>query len=144
MNERLHYAEAATALLGGHVDLSFGNVQEQIGQIEAKKIRPLATMTETRLPFLPNVPTMREEGINTVYTQFRGFWAAPDFPAAALKYWEEVFEKLAKSPAFKEYLKANQSVESFRKHDDFKNYLVKYAEELQKDINTLEIYKEKK
>ena len=70
--------EAATALLGGHVDLSFGNVQEQIGQIEAKKIRPLATMTDTRLPFLPNVPTMREEGINAVYTQFRGFWAAPD------------------------------------------------------------------
>ncbi len=136
--------EAATALLGGHVDISFGNVQEQIGQIEAKKIRPLATMTETRLPFLPNVPTMKEEGINTVYTQFRGFWAPPGFPMSAVTYWEEVFEKLTKSAAFKEYLRMNQSVESFRKHEDFKNYLMKYAEELQKDIDTLEIYKEKK
>ena len=136
--------EAATALLGGHVDLSFGNVQEQIGQIEAKKIRPLATMTDTRLPFLPNVPTMKEEGINAVYTQFRGFWAAPDFPASALKYWEDVFEKLSKTAAFKEYLRSNQSIESFRKHEEFKKYLVKYVAELQKDINTLEIYKEKK
>ena len=43
--------EAAAALLGGHVDLSFGNVQEQMGQIEAKKVRALATMTERTDPF---------------------------------------------------------------------------------------------
>lgn len=136
--------EAAAALLGGHVDLSFGNVQEQMGQIEAKKVRALATMTETRLPFLPTVPSMKEEGINAVYTQFRGFWSGPGFPDYAIKYWEDTFEKLMKVQAFKEYLKSNQAVESFRKHEAFKQYLVKYAEVLQKDIDTLEIYKEKK
>jgi len=136
--------EAATALLGGHVDVTFGNIQEQMGQIEAKKVRPLATMTEKRIPFLPDVPTMREEGIDAVYTQFRGFWAAPEFPASAVKYWEDTFEKLMKSQAFKDYLTSNQAVESFRKHDEFKKYLVKYIEVLQKDLDTLEIYKEKK
>jgi putative tricarboxylic transport membrane protein len=136
--------EAAAALLGGHVDLSFGNVQEQIGQIEAKKIRPLAVMTEKRLPFMPDVPTMKEEGYDAVYTQFRGFWAAPGFPEYAVKYWEDVFERLMKVQAFKDYLKSNQAVESFRKHDEFKKYLVGYAEVLQKDVDTLEIYRDKK
>jgi putative tricarboxylic transport membrane protein len=87
---------------------------------------------------------MKEEGINAVYTQYRGFWAAPGFPDYAVKYWEDTFEKLMKLPAFKEYLKSNQAEESFRKHEEFKKYLVKYAEVLQKDIDTLEIYKEKK
>lgn len=136
--------EAATALLGGHVDLSFGNVQEQMGQIEGKKVRALATMTDKRIPFLPDVPTMREEGIDAVYTQYRGFWAAPGFPDYAVKFWEDAFEKLMKSQGFKDYLKSNQAVESFRKHEEFKKYLVKYVEVLQKDIATLEIYKEKK
>ena len=136
--------EAATALLGGHVDLSFGNVQEQMGQIEGKKVRALATMTDKRIPFLPDVPTMREEGIDAVYTQYRGFWAAPGFPDYAVKFWEDAFEKLMKSQGFKDYLKSNQAVESFRKHEEFKTYLVKYVEVLQKDIANLEIYKEKK
>ena len=136
--------EAATALLGGHVDLSFGNVQEQVGQIEAKKIMPLATMTEKRIPYLPNVPTMREEGINAVYDQFRGFWSGPGFPDYAVKYWEDTFEKLMKNQAFKDSLKSSQAVESFRKHEEFKKYLTKYVEELSKDVKELEVYQEKK
>jgi putative tricarboxylic transport membrane protein len=136
--------EAAVALLGGHVDLSFGNVAEQMGQIEAKKIRPLATMTEKRIPFLPDAPTMKEEGINAVYDQFRGFWSGPGFPDYAVKYWEDVFEKLMKNQAFKDSLKLTQAVESFRKHQEFKQYLTKYVEELSKDVKALEVYQEKK
>jgi putative tricarboxylic transport membrane protein len=136
--------EAATALLGGHVDVSFGTLAEQMGQIEAKKIKPLATMGDKRIPFLPNVPTMKEEGINTGYDQFRGFWAAQGFPDYAIKYWEDALEKLMKSQAFKDYLKSTQAVESFRKHEEFKKYLTKYAEELSKDVSALEVYQEKK
>ncbi len=136
--------EAATALLGGHVDLSFGNIQEQMGQIEAKKIMALATMSEKRIPFLPDIPTMKEEGINATFMQFRGFWAPQDWPAYAVKYWEDTFEKLMKSPTFKNYLKTNLAVESFRKHEEFKKYITKYAEELQNDVKALEVYQEKK
>lgn len=136
--------DAAIALLGGHVDLSFGTLAEQMGQIEAKKIKGLAAMGEKRIPFLADVPTMKEEGINAVFSQFRGFWAAPDFPDYAVKYWEETFEKLLKSPTFKAYLQSNQAVESFRKHEEFKNYLTKYSEELMQDVKALEAYQEKK
>lgn len=136
--------EVATALLGGHVDLSVGNVQEQMGMIEAKKVRSLATVTEDRIPFLPDVPTLREQGINTSYTQFRGFWAGPGFPDYAVKYWEGVFEKLMKVQGFRDYLKSIQTVESFLKHEEFKSYIANYVEGLKKDLETLEMYKAKK
>ncbi len=136
--------EAATALLGGHVDLSFGTLAEQMGQIEAKKIKPLAVMGEKRIPFLPNVPTMKEEGINASYTQFRGFWAAQGFPDSAITYWENALEKLSKASSFKDYLKNNQLDEVFLKHEAFKKYLTKYAQDLDQDAKALEVYQEKK
>jgi len=52
---------AAVAILGGHVDLGFGNVNEQMGQIEAKKIKPLGVMSPQRIPAMPNVLTMKEQ-----------------------------------------------------------------------------------
>lgn len=136
--------EAAIALLGGHVDLSFGTLAEQMGQIEAKKIKPLATMGDKRISYLPNVPTMREEGINTTYTQFRGFWAAQGFPDYAIQYWENALEKLSKTASFKNYLKNNQLDEVFLKHEEFKKYLTQYAQELSQDTKALEVYQEKK
>jgi putative tricarboxylic transport membrane protein len=136
--------ECAAALLGGHVDLTIANPQEQMGMIEAKKIRPLVTMTEERIPFMADVPTVREEGLNVGYTQFRGFWAAPGFPAFAVMYWEDAFAKLMKVQGFRDYLKSIQTVESFLRHDEFKKYLVNYVEGLKKDFETLEMYKEKK
>lgn len=133
--------ECATALLGGHVDLTIANPQEQMGMIEAKKIRPLVTMTEERIPFMAEVPTVREEGLNVSYTQFRGFWAAPGFPASAVTYWENNFEKLMRVQGFRDYLKSIQTVEAFLRHDEFKKYLVTYVQGLKKDLETLEMYK---
>ena len=136
--------EVLTAILGGHVDMTVGNPGEQSGMIEAKKVRAVATSTEYRVPFLPDVPTLKDLGINTNYTQFRGFWAGPGFPDYAVKFWEEAFEKLMKVKAFRDYLVSVQTVESFLKHDEFKTYLAKYTEGLKKDFETLEMYKEKK
>jgi len=136
--------ECAAALLGGHVDLTVANPQEQMGMLEAKKIRPLVTMTPERIPFMADVPTVKEAGLNVSYTQFRGFWAGPGFPAYAVTYWEDAFAKLMKVQGFRDYLKSVQTVESFLKHDEFKKYLVTFVDGLKKDFETLEMYKAKK
>jgi len=134
--------DAAVALLGGHVDASFGNINEQMGQIEAKKVRVLATMSEKRIPYLPDVPTMKEIGINTEFSQIRGFWGAPGFPPSAVQFWEDAFAKLMKTKAFKDQLNATQGVEHFLTHDEFKKFLTKYMDDLSKDVKELEIYQE--
>jgi putative tricarboxylic transport membrane protein len=136
--------EAAVALLGGHVDISFGNINEQMGQIQAKKVRPLAIMTEKRVPYLPDVPTMKEIGIDAEFSQIRGFWGPQDFPPSDVKFWEDAFAKFVQTKGFKEMLNSNQAVENFMKHEEFKKFLVKYLADLQKDVKELEIYQEKK
>lgn len=132
---------AAVAILGGHVDLGFGNVNEQMGQIEGKKIKPLGTMTAQRIPFLPNVPTMKEQGINAVYDQPRGFWAPKNFPDYALKFWEEALAKLIKTKAYQDFLKSSYSVEAFMKPGEAKAFIVDYLKALKVDVDELGVFK---
>jgi tripartite-type tricarboxylate transporter receptor subunit TctC len=50
-------------LIGGHIPLSFNNIPESMGQIQAGTVRPLGVTTAARSPVLPNVPTIAEAGL---------------------------------------------------------------------------------
>lgn len=56
-------AEATTALMGNEVQVLFGSMPAVLAQIRAETIIPLAVGTVTRSPQLPEVPTMREAGV---------------------------------------------------------------------------------
>jgi tripartite-type tricarboxylate transporter receptor subunit TctC len=51
-----------TDMLGGQVQAGFETTSVLFGHLQEKKIRALATATHTRLPDLPDVPTMIESG----------------------------------------------------------------------------------
>ena len=53
---------AVTDLLGGRLDFMIASVVTQNSQIQAGKLRALATTDSVRSPVLPNVPTMQEAG----------------------------------------------------------------------------------
>lgn len=53
-----------TALLGGHVTAMLGNFAGMSGHISAGELRALAVGSRTRIPALPNVPTVAESGFN--------------------------------------------------------------------------------
>ena len=59
-------APAITDLLGAQVDASFQNINAVIQHITAGKLRALAITSAQRSPVLPQVPTLREAGVNDV------------------------------------------------------------------------------
>jgi len=80
-------------LLGGHIPLSFNNIPESIGQVQAGKLRPIAVTTATRSPVLPDVPTIAETGLPGYDTGvWWGFLAPAGLPA-------DIKAKLAKDIA---------------------------------------------
>ena len=56
-------APAMQDLLGGQVQLMFDNLANSLPQVKAGKLRALAVTTETRSPFVPDIPTVVESGL---------------------------------------------------------------------------------
>jgi tripartite-type tricarboxylate transporter receptor subunit TctC len=65
-------------VVSGDAQVAFINAASSAGVIKAGSLRPLAVMTDARLPDYPDVPTLKELG----YTTGKGLWSALYAPAA--------------------------------------------------------------
>lgn len=93
--------ETFTALLGGHVQVASGDASEALGQLEAKKIRVLAVLSDERVPGeLNSIPTAKEQGYDVTWPIIRGFFMGPKVSDADYQYWVEKFDKLLATPEF--------------------------------------------
>lgn len=91
-------------LLGGQVPFAFGDVSSNAGNVKAGKLRALAYSGPSRLPSLPEVPTMTEAGFPyTLYAWYGIFAPTGTPPAVVAKINAEVNKALA-DPAFQERL----------------------------------------
>ncbi|RFP79630.1 tripartite tricarboxylate transporter substrate binding protein [Hydrogenophaga sp. SNF1] len=76
-------AGALSDLMGGQIDLMFGDILVVMPQIEAKKLTPIAVTSKERHPMFPNVPTVAESGYPGFEAlSWQGLFAPPGTPAA--------------------------------------------------------------
>jgi len=135
------FSNAGVALLGGHIDMAFGTPNETVTHAEGDKMKILATVTLKRIPFLPDIPTMLELGIDASFTQYRGFWGGPGFPDYAVKFWEDAFAKLMQQKEWQDFMSNNAMVPTYNTSKEAIELLGPYYDNLGKDIKELEAYK---
>ena len=93
-------------VLNGTYDIGIGEMQQLAGQLEAGKIRLLATLSDNRLAGLPQLPTAKEQGFNVVVRKFRGLAGPKGIPDAVASAWEQALRRVIELPAYKaEYTK---------------------------------------
>jgi len=108
--------ERLSNLLGGHVQMMVIEPQEAGEQIRAGNLRVIASLTEKRLASMPNVATLKEQGIDVpLIPQARGVIAPPGVSHEVVQYWEGVFDRFAKSPTWKQYVEQNQFEDGYLK-----------------------------
>jgi putative tricarboxylic transport membrane protein len=115
--------ERIAALLGGHVNMMVIEPNEAGEHIRAGNMRLLAQVSEARLSAYPNVPTIREAGIDvTPVPQVRGVVAPPGIPRENVAYWEAFFQKLSKTESWKKYLADNQFEDAYQNAADLAKF----------------------
>jgi putative tricarboxylic transport membrane protein len=116
--------EVMTNLLGSHIDVASANPGEGLTQIQAKKARVLAAASAKRLASLPDVPTLRESGIDVVATQWRGVAAPKGLPKEAEAVLVSAFKRLSDSKIWQEnYLAENNLTPYYMAPEQFRHYL---------------------
>ena len=102
--------ERIAALLGGHVDMMIVDPSEAGEQVRAGKLRAIAQVADRRLPDFPDIPTLQEAGYKIPNVpQMRGVVGAPGMPADAVAYYEDLFVKVSKTPAWQKFLKESRA-----------------------------------
>ena len=97
-------APRMNAILGGHIDLTDANLTQK-GKVEAGQLKFLAIATEKRSPELPNVPTLKELGVNVVYDVNRGIVVPKGTPADVIAKLSSACGAAVKEPAFSDAMK---------------------------------------
>jgi tripartite-type tricarboxylate transporter receptor subunit TctC len=117
-------APRMTALLGGHVLLGETNLT-QLDKVKAGQIKMLAIATTKRLPEVPEVPTLKELGLEILYAVNRGILAPKGTPEAVLAKLEDACGKAAKDPAVMESMKKQGTVVEFLNRKAYADFLLK-------------------
>lgn len=95
--------EAMTTLLGGHVEAVITGAGEAVSQLAGGQIRALAVSAPERIPgSLSTVPTFKEQGIDYTFDIWRGVMGPKDMPAAAVRYYEDLFARMMETDSWKE------------------------------------------
>jgi tripartite-type tricarboxylate transporter receptor subunit TctC len=77
---------ALNDLLGGNIDLMFGNLPDFLAHIRSGKLRALGTTYLTRAPLAPEIPTIAEQGLPTFETDsWYGIIAPADTPKVVVE-----------------------------------------------------------
>ena len=117
--------EVNAALMGGHIDMAVSNPGEALELAKANKVRLLGVYSEKRLPGAPDVPTLKEQGLDATYVQNRGLVAPAGIPEDARKTIEAAFQKYMKSETFKKYVDENMLSEAWMDGPTFGKWLDK-------------------
>jgi tripartite-type tricarboxylate transporter receptor subunit TctC len=91
---------AITSLLGNNAQMSTQTVLASLQHVKAGKLRALASFGAQRSKALPDVPTLKERGIDITYYLWIGLFAPKGTPAAIVSALTAAIDKAAASPQF--------------------------------------------
>ena len=95
-------APANNALLGGHIDYKFDVVSESAELHQSGKARIIAVTGSKRDIQVPDVPTLKESGVNMEATAWFAMYGPAGLKGDALSRLEKAMMKIARDPAMKE------------------------------------------
>jgi tripartite-type tricarboxylate transporter receptor subunit TctC len=98
---------ALTALLGGHVDIGILALNNALTYQKAGTIRILGNWSNQRNKFIPDVPTLKELGIDVDYPNWSGLFVSVNTPEEIILTLRNAMKALSTNP---EYLRTMENL----------------------------------
>ena len=134
--------EALTQVIGGHVDAFTGDITEAQGFMESGDLRVLAVLSEERLPGdLSDIPTAREQGIDALGPNWRGFYMPADVSEEAKAYWTDAMDTIYQSEEWQNVMAQNGLMPFHMTAGEFEEFVLNQIsdiEQLSKDIGLIQ------
>jgi tripartite-type tricarboxylate transporter receptor subunit TctC len=116
---------AITTVLGDKIEASVQLPAEIMAQVTGRQVRVLAISGDRRLPSLPDVPTLKESGVDLTMSLWRGVAAPRGTPEAVVARLERAFTQAAQSPEFREFATRMGAVVEIRGAKDFDAFMAR-------------------
>ncbi|MFM2660936.1 tripartite tricarboxylate transporter substrate binding protein [Vibrio chagasii] len=97
-------SEAIPAVLGHHTDVTMVTPGEAIAQLRSGQLKALGVMSEERIQYIPDVPTLKEQGIDVVTGTWRGIGAPKNTPDEVVEKLGKAFDEAMASEEFKSFM----------------------------------------
>lgn len=135
--------DAVAAVLGGHVQATTENLGEVMPHVEAKKLRLLGVPALKRPVGLPNVPTLKEQGMDIHAGGFRGFASPAGIPREAFTLLESTIAKVHRSPQWTEYMARNMYEDLYMNGEETTRFLVAHRAEMSRIFGEMGLLQKK-
>jgi putative tricarboxylic transport membrane protein len=134
--------EAVAALLGNNADVIATDASTITEYVKSGDVRVLAVSSAERLEGeLSDVPTFKEEGIDTEFTIWRGLFGPKDMSDEAYDYWTSKLDELVETDEWKAELERNGWQSEYRNAEDFTTYLEDQDKVIVELLTALEMQK---
>ncbi len=115
--------KAMAALLSGEIKALSTGFSEAVALAEAGEVKIIGVTSDERVDAFADAPTMKEQGIDTTFVNWRGFFGAPGMPAEKVAMYQETIAKMYETPEWEAVRARNGWVNIHNSGDDFRTFL---------------------
>lgn len=115
--------KAMAALLSGEIKALSTGFSEAVALAQAGEVKILGVTADERVGAYADAPTMVEQGIDTTFVNWRGFFGAPGLPEDKVAAYQDAIAKMYETPEWEAVRARNGWVNIHNPGDDFKAFL---------------------
>jgi putative tricarboxylic transport membrane protein len=124
--------EAATQLVGNHIESNVNNPSENLEVWRAGQVRALCVFDKERIAYKTKVtdtqswndiPTCKEEGLDVQYLMLRAMFLPGKVTPEQQAFYVDLFQKVAQTPEYKDYMEKQALKPVFLKGPEMLKFL---------------------
>jgi len=115
--------KAMAALLSGEIAALSTGFSEAVDLANAGEVKIIGVTAAERVDAYPDAPTMKEQGIDTEFVNWRGFFGAPGLPADKVAAYQDAIAKMYDTPEWEAVRARNGWVNIHNSGDAFNTFL---------------------